>query len=63
MDALTADDIETNRRESPSEKLVQALELAEVGIRLKRASLRHAAPNATEEEIEAALERWLLSDD
>jgi hypothetical protein len=63
LDALTTDDVETSRRESPAEKLAQALELAETGIRLKRAALRHAAPSASEAEIDAALERWLLRDE
>jgi hypothetical protein len=62
MDALAADDLETRRRTSPEEKLAMALELAEAGIRLKRAALRQALPDATEEDVEAALERWLLTD-
>jgi hypothetical protein len=62
MDALAADDLETSRRTSPEEKLVMALEMAEAGIRLKRATLRQALPDATEEDVEAALERWLLTD-
>jgi hypothetical protein len=62
MDALTADDVETSRQTAPAEKLAQALEMAEAGIRLKRAGLRSALPDATEEDVDAALERWLLSD-
>ena len=63
MDALTADNLETSRRASPAEKLVMALEMAEAGIRLKRAALRQALPDSTEEDVDAALERWLLADD
>jgi hypothetical protein len=62
MDALTVDDIETSRQARPAEKLVQALDMAEAGIRLKRAALRHALLNAAEEDVDAALERWLLAD-
>lgn len=62
MDALTADDIETSRQTPAAEKLVQAFELAEAGIRLKRAAIRNALPNASEQEVDAALERWLLDD-
>jgi len=62
MDALTADDLETSRRTPAAQKLVQALELADAGIRLKRAALRHASPNSTEQDVDAALERWLLAD-
>jgi hypothetical protein len=63
MDVLTADDVETSRRTPPAEKLKQALELSEAGIALKRAALRHASPQAPDEVIDAALERWLLADD
>ncbi len=62
MDALTADDVETSRQTPPAEKLVQALDLAEAGVRFKRAALRHASPASTEDEVDAALERWLLAD-
>lgn len=36
--------------------------MAEAGVRLKRAALRNAFPAAAEEEIDIALERWLLAD-
>ena len=62
MDALAADDLETSRRTPPEEKLVQAFELADAGIRFKRAALRHASPDSSEEDVDAALERWLLAD-
>ena len=45
MDALTTDDLETSRRTPPEEKLAQVLDMADAGIRLKRAALRHASPN------------------
>lgn len=60
MDALTADDLETSRRTPPEEKLAQVFDMADAGIRLKRAALRHALPDATEQDVDAALERWLL---
>jgi len=62
VDALTADDLETSRRTPLEEKLAQALEMADAGIRLKRAALRHASPNSTEQDINAALDRWLMAD-
>lgn len=62
MDALTADDLETSRRTPPEEKLAQVFDMVDAGIRLKRAALRHASPNAAEQEIDAALERWLMAD-
>jgi hypothetical protein len=62
MDALTVDDLETSRNTPPEEKLVQAFEMADAGIRLKRAALRHASPDSTEQDVDAALERWLLAD-
>jgi hypothetical protein len=62
MNALTADDLETSRRTLPEEKLAQVLDMADAGIRLKRAALRHASPKSTEQDVDAALERWLMSD-
>lgn len=63
MDPLLQDDIETSRASSPQEKLRQAFELMETGIRLKRIALRHALPSVSEAEIDEALERWLIADD
>jgi len=48
---------------SPAEKLAQALELMQVGIRLERAALQAKFLDASSDEIEARLEQWLLSDD
>ena len=62
MDALTVDDVQTSRQTPPAEKLVQALEMADAGVRLKRAALRHASPTSTDQEVDAALEQWLLAD-
>jgi hypothetical protein len=63
VDALAASDLEIARAMPPGEKLVQALELMETGLRLKRANLRRAMPEATEAEIDAAFERWLFADE
>jgi hypothetical protein len=62
MDPLIEDDIATSGRTSPAEKLAQAIDVMETGFRLKRAALRAATPEATEPEIDAAFERWLLDD-
>ena len=62
MNALIADDLETSRRTLPEEKLAQVLDMADAGIRLKRAALRHASPNSPEQDVDAALERWLMAD-
>ncbi|HET9234836.1 MAG TPA: hypothetical protein VFP10_11905 [Candidatus Eisenbacteria bacterium] len=62
MDALREHDVETGRLVEPSERLAQALELMTTGIRLKRISLRRASPEADEQEIERAVEKWLFSD-
>jgi len=40
-----------------------ALDAVDTGIRLKRAALRARAPNVTEEEIDAQLQRWLERDE
>jgi hypothetical protein len=63
VDALRERDIADARATPPSEKLAQAIELMDTGIRLKRAAIQQASPNASEREIDEAIARWLLSDD
>ena len=41
----------------------RAIELMEVGLRLKRANLTRPVAEAAEAEIEAAFERWLFADE
>jgi hypothetical protein len=62
MNTLRQNDLEIGRQTTPGEKLRQTLELMETGIRLKRAALRNARPEASETEIDQALERWLIAD-
>jgi hypothetical protein len=63
VDPLLENDLDVARAASPAEKLAQAIELMEAGLRLKRAALRRALPHASESEIEAAFERWLFADE
>ncbi len=63
VDRLRQDDLERARRTPPATKLRQALEAMATGIRLKEVSLRRQHPHASEEEIDAMLRAWLLSDD
>jgi len=63
MNRLRRDDHERARATPPAEKLRQALEMMDQGIRLKRASLRARHPTASEEEIDSRLREWLESDD
>ena len=60
MDPLEESDLEISRNTAPAEKLWQALELMYTGIRIKRAALRERDPAASEAQIDAALERWLI---
>jgi hypothetical protein len=46
----------------PGRHARRAFDMADAGIRLKRAALRHASPNWTEQDVDTALERWLLAD-
>ena len=62
MDPLLANDIEVSLRTPPSEKLAQALELMATGLRLKRAALRNALPDAAEADIDSAMQAWLFAD-
>ena len=48
---------------SSAEKLLQALELMDVGLRLKRAALVRQHPHATAAELEQLFREWLLDDD
>jgi hypothetical protein len=48
---------------SSAEKLLQALELMDVGLRLKRAALTRQHPHATAAELEQLFREWLLDDD
>jgi hypothetical protein len=45
--------------ETPAERLAAALEMWEDGVRIMRENLRRRMPQATEDEIEAALDVWL----
>lgn len=42
-----------------AKRLLQALEMYEVGIRLRRETLRREHPEASEEELERLLRAWL----
>jgi len=48
-----------SRPATPAEKLRQALELFEVGVRLMRQNLVRSHPEATPREIDEMLTRWL----
>jgi hypothetical protein len=62
MDRLREDDLGRARVTPPAVKLRQALDAMAAGIRLKRASLRHEHPHASDDEIEAMLRSWLQRD-
>jgi hypothetical protein len=63
VDLLTESDRELARKLTPAEKLAQALELMETGIRLKRSALRQSHPEASPEAIEKMLADWLAAED
>ncbi len=46
---------------SPGDKLRVALEMADVGIGMKRRSLQRDAPDAAPERIEERLRQWLAA--
>jgi len=58
MDPLRAEAAEHHRRESPGERLRQALEMMREGYALKLGNLRRQHPHATEQEVEALLQAW-----
>ena len=61
-DPLWAHDLEVSRRDSPADKLAQALELMESGIDLKRAALRQLRGSLTEKQLADELTQWLCAD-
>ncbi|HMR05518.1 MAG TPA: hypothetical protein PKA88_07060 [Polyangiaceae bacterium] len=63
MDPLREQDILEARRERPEVKLRQAIEMMELGLRLKRASLRERNPGASDAELQRLFEQWLLEND
>jgi hypothetical protein len=62
MDALRLDDILRARTTPPAVKLREALEAMDLGIGIKRASLRRRDPNASETELRERLRAWLASE-
>jgi hypothetical protein len=63
VDPLRRDDLERARHTPIEERGRQALELMRTGIRLRRIALRTRFPEASEEEIEERLRRWLARDE
>lgn len=49
----------TTERVDPAAQLRLAFEMFELGVAMMRQKLRRDAPDASEEEIEAKLDRWL----
>jgi Rv0078B-related antitoxin len=48
---------------APAQRMIDALEMWEDGVAIKRASLRRRSPDATQAEIDEALDRWLAEPD
>lgn len=59
MDPFLAQDIEASRRMTPGEKLLQALDLMQLGIEMKEQQLRARYPELTDEQLDAKLQLWL----
>ncbi len=59
VDPFLAQDIEASRQASPGEKLLQALDLMQLGIEMKEQQLRAKHPELTEEQLEVKLQLWL----
>jgi Rv0078B-related antitoxin len=62
VDPLLESSIQLAQQKTPGEKLAEALELMDWGIAMQRQRLRAERPGASEDEIEFALEAWLLRD-
>lgn len=62
VDGLLKSSVELAASKSPGDKLAEALELMDWGIRLKRARLREDHPEAPEDEIHRLLTAWRCRD-
>ena len=62
VDPLLESSVALAQEKTPGEKLAEALELMDWGIAMQRQRLRAERPNASEEEIDSALDAWLLRD-
>lgn len=63
MDALNRSDLELDAKTTQGQKLVEALELMSVGMRLERQRLRQKHPEATDQQLEELFLAWLLEHD
>jgi hypothetical protein len=63
VDALRRDDLERARATPPEQRAAQALAMMRAGYRLKLVALHERHPDASEDEIEARMRRWLACDD
>lgn len=63
MDPFRAEEIERYRRQSPRDRLLEALGVMEDGIAMKRANLARRYPELDDAAIEAKLQAWLDRDD
>ena len=63
VDALRHDDLRAAREIVPAEKLRQAIDVMQAGLKVQREKLRRQLPNATSEELERAFEAWLFERD
>jgi hypothetical protein len=63
VDALNRSDLELDAKTTQGQKLVEALELMSVGMRLERQRLRQKHPEATDQQLEELFLAWLLEHD
>ena len=61
-DPLRENDVEVSRAQAPAQKLAQALDMMEAGLRLKRAALAHSHQQASAQQLDELMKRWLCSD-
>ncbi len=60
VDPLREDDLRRARATPPAEKLLEALEMMEMGLAMKRATLRRMHVSLSESAIDGLLEAWIL---
>jgi hypothetical protein len=62
VDPLRRDDLERAGATSVAQRLAQALQATQDGIKLKRAALRARFPDASEGDVDRMIAEWLLQD-
>ncbi len=63
MNPFKEQDIQRKAQQSPQERMREVIAAVDEGMRLKWMALKHRYPGASDAEIDAKFQEWLLADD